>query len=89
MSDVQIYGKNAKWVRLSDGSSFPLAVSLDEDVNGIEWRLRYSPDSITREDKLVLAGIVAAYNALIFDSDRAKRDLVSRDIRSAVKAATA
>ena len=34
----------------------------------IEWRLRYAPDSITREDQLKLASLVNAYETLIHGS---------------------
>ena len=77
----------SNWVKLSDGSSFPLALSLDPDEYGIEWRLRYAPDSITRGDLFHLAAIVSAYNVLIYESNREKRDLVSRDMKQAMNEA--
>jgi len=31
----------------------------------IEWRLRYAPDAMTREDQLVAASVLAAYRCLV------------------------
>ena len=78
----------SNWVKISDGSSFPLAASTDPDELDLEWRLRYAPDSIERGDLLHLASIVSSYNYLIYECDRTKRDLVARDMRQAFKEAT-
>ena len=42
----------------AEGTTWPI------NVSGIEWKLRYSPDSLTREDELVLASVVHAYDYL-------------------------
>ena len=61
---------------LSDGSSWPGIYEASQ----LNWRLRYSPDSITREDQLVLASILGSYSYMMYDTNRATRDLVSKDL---------
>ena len=75
----------ARYITVSDGSSWPLAISLDPDSVGIEWRLRYAPDSITRTDLLVLAGIISAYNGMMLAKTASKAPRVLRDYRREVK----
>lgn len=36
-----------------------------EDMSQLAWRLSWAPDSITKEEKLVLAALIAAYRELI------------------------
>lgn len=84
MSDPHI--KNQR-VYLGDGSMFPLTLSLDHDLNGIDWRLRYAQAGITKADMYFLASVVDAYEALLFDATRARREDVVRKVRLAVKEA--
>ena len=35
------------------------------NVGDLGWKLRYAPDTLTREDQLVLASVVASYCYLI------------------------
>jgi hypothetical protein len=58
---------------LSDGSSWP------EPRADLEWTLRYG--NPTREQLLSAAGVVSAYESLVYDSTRSKRDLVCREMR--------
>jgi hypothetical protein len=44
-----------------DGTVWPVNLTGDEDTYGLEHRLRYSPEALTREDQLVLASVVASY----------------------------
>jgi hypothetical protein len=71
-------------VTLPDGSSWPRpALGYDEDGD-IGWRCRYSPDSITRQDLMRLAGIVDAYGILVAESTQKRRDYVCRELRAAL-----
>lgn len=58
---------------LSDGSSWPAPPSV------LEWTLRYGEP--TREQLLAAAGVVSAYESLVYGSTREKRDLVCREMR--------
>lgn len=49
---------------------------------GLEWRLRYAPDSIDRRDQLLLASIVAAYSALTNPWSIAPREKFARARRA-------
>ncbi len=51
------------------------------------WKLRYAEDSLTREDRLVLASIVDAYNALVMEKTCAQRNRVVSGLRKAMSAA--
>lgn len=48
----------------------------DDPDGGLEWRLRYAPESLTRQDQLVLASIVAAYRELLTCPMRRRNDVV-------------
>lgn len=58
-----------------------------ERLSDLEWRLRYAPNSLAREDQLVLASVVAAYAQMIGDPAR-KRNAVVAEIRGALKRGT-
>lgn len=49
-------------------------------MDELEWRLRYLPDRITREELLEVASVVSAYTALL-RAPRARREEVVRRIR--------
>jgi len=53
------------WLRIvaEDGST--MTWPNPTDPRELEWRLRYSPDSITRGDEMALASLVHAYGYLI------------------------
>lgn len=51
-------------------------------VAELEWRLRYAPASVSREDQLFLASLVAAYVQMAGDP-QAKRNAVCREVREA------
>lgn len=61
---------------LSDGSSWPSI----QDSDKLEWKLRYNPEGITREDLLVAASILRSYSYLVYDANRAKRELVAKEL---------
>jgi hypothetical protein len=70
---VRIAGRSAMF----DGMVWPIP---DSDT---EWRLRYAPESITRQDQLYLASVVAAYWAL-FTKPRIQREFAIRHVRAAM-----
>ena len=72
-------------ITVSDGSSWPRPYVENEEDVGIEWKLRYAPRLLNRSDFLEIAAIMSAYDHLILGSTQAKRDLVCRDIRAALK----
>jgi hypothetical protein len=66
------------WPRLGTPE---IGAEMDADL---EWRLRYSPDSISFEDKLVAAAYIQAYRALI-TTGRLDRENVIRNLKAAEK----
>lgn len=72
-----------RFAQLPDGSVWPRTGDHpDPDEIGLEWRLRYAPESITRGDQLHLASIVSAYRELI-RCPETRRRVVIRGLRSA------
>ena len=73
-----------EWLRLppADGTTWPLPESEDGDAHTVEWKLRYAPNQLTREDQLYLASICSAYGALVDASLSRSRDVL-RALRSA------
>ena len=73
-------------IKLSDGSSWPRPALESDEEFSIEWKLRYRPLTlITPEERMEAASIIAAYNYLVAESTRTKRDLVCREIRQAMR----
>jgi hypothetical protein len=70
-------------IHISDGSTFPRPC-LESDNAPLSWILTYGQP--TREELLAAASIIQAYGYLLLNSDRAKRDLVCREVRSALRA---
>lgn len=56
------------------GMTWPLP---DDDL---EWRLRYAPDSLTRQDEMYLASLNSAYREL-FTCNREKRERIVRELK--------
>jgi len=68
--------------QLPDGSVWPrTGDSEDPGEVGLEWRVRYAPESITRGDQLHLASIVSAYRELLRCTEKRRR-VVVRGMRS-------
>lgn len=57
------YSVHGRFVRGED-NTWPLWWEVDADSDGVEWKLRYAPDRLSRSDMLLCASIVAAYRAL-------------------------
>lgn len=70
-------------IKLSDGSLWPRPC-MESDDRPTSWAARYS--TLTREEIMRLASIADSYGYLVCETDRAKRDLVAREIRAALKA---
>lgn len=68
----------SRWGR-ADDTTWPI------NVGELEWKLRYAPDSLTREDQLMLASVVGSYSFLI-DPTRTHGDAAA-SLRRARKAA--
>lgn len=61
---------------LSDGSSWPTV----QDSDKLQWKLRYNPEGITKGDLLVAASILGSYSYLVYYANRAKRELVAKEL---------
>lgn len=72
-------------IDLSDGSSWPRPALESDPEYGVGHTLRYGTP--TRGDLLRAAAIVDAYGYLVAESTKAKRDLVCREIRAAMRGA--
>ena len=66
--------------KMFDGMTWPLP------DNDLEWRLRYAPDSMTRQDEMHLASMNSAYRELIVCS-REKREKIVRELRKEIQSA--
>lgn len=53
-----------------------------QEMADLGYRLRYCPESITVEDRMVLAELVSAYIQMVNDPQK-KRNAVCREIREA------
>ncbi|WP_280389855.1 hypothetical protein [Nocardia wallacei] len=78
MSDLLGAGVR-QWRKLSDGSVWPV-IEHGEDVDSVEWRLRHA--TLTREDAMYAASVMAAYNYLVYEANRDKAALVRRELRA-------
>lgn len=65
--------------KLPDGTLFP------DNTNDIEWRLRYAPDTINREDQLNLASICSAYRYITKEATQERVKYVCRHIKESDK----
>lgn len=64
----------SRYRRLADETVWP--TPGDDPDGGLEWRLRYAPEGLTRQDQLVLASIVAAYRELLGCPARRRAEVV-------------
>jgi len=55
-----------------------------DEWSGIGWKCRYAPDTVTREDLLILASIADSYGYLICETTRERREYVVREMRKAL-----
>lgn len=79
----------SRFLRLPDGSVWPRPSLSSDDEVGLEWKLRYAPDSLTREDQLLLASIVSGYGHLIAEATKPRRDEVCRQVLELLRAEVA
>lgn len=59
-------------LHLEDGTTWPCPEPADGDP-GPEWRARYAPGSLTREDLLWLASVSHAYRYIVHEPSAGKR----------------
>lgn len=57
--------RSERHASLSDGTTWALPEPDDGDTNTVEWKLRYAPNQITREDQLYLASVYSSFAALL------------------------
>jgi hypothetical protein len=55
----------ARGATFDDGTHWALPEVHDDNAHGVEWKLRYAPNQLTREDQLYLAGVLASYGSLL------------------------
>lgn len=75
-------------LRLSDGTTWPRPDLESDQGHGIGWKLRYTDEPLTRADRMRLASIVHAYGYLLLETNRARRDQVCRDVKTALRTTT-
>jgi hypothetical protein len=68
-----------RFLTLSDETVWPTPGDIP-DGDGLERRLRFRPESITRSDQLVMASIISAYRELI-RCPETRRRFVVRELR--------
>lgn len=66
---------------------FPMPYEPNSDT-GIAWKLTYSPESMTRADRMYAASIVSAYGYLICEMNARDRQSVVSEIRRCMSEVT-
>lgn len=66
---------------LPDEGTWPV-IEHEDDIDSVEWRLRYAPAHVTREDMLFAASVLSAYGYLVYEASREKVALVRRELRA-------
>lgn len=64
---------NAYFVKIED-MTWP---SIGKDIHELAWKQRYSTQTITDNEKLIIASIMDAYCALIQKPSRARAKIIS------------
>jgi hypothetical protein len=75
-------------IKTSDGTVWPLPDIELGDESSIGWKLIHAPNLLTKQDQMVAASIIQAYDYLILTATVEKARLVKRDLRAAVKELT-
>ncbi len=68
-----------RYARGDGGTTWPVVQYGEHDV---EWKLRYHPESLTREDRLWLASVIVAYQHLTDPHSVAPREKFARARRA-------
>lgn len=76
--------KPKSWLRVPGEDGSVMTWPNPTDPTELEWRLRYSPESITRGDQLAIASVLSAYGYLIGLDARTRQRRVMQ-IRRAIK----
>lgn len=79
MSEIRILGE--KSFASFDTMCWPLP---GERCGDIEWKLRYTPGSLTRADQLVAASILSAYREMVAMPETRRRPILRR-LREALR----
>jgi|TARA_R100000482_G_scaffold124710_1_gene78535 hypothetical protein len=75
-------------IAIPGGGSWVRPALESDDEYGLGWKLRYSPDAISRADQIALAEIVDAYGYLLLKTTRDQRDRICRGIRVRMQSGT-
>jgi hypothetical protein len=75
-----------RYLRLFQGDpdkarTFPSPIETVSDQNGVGWKLRYAPQTLTEEDQMYAASILDAYAYLICEMTAKDRQSVVSEIR--------
>ena len=63
-----------------DGMCWPRA---GDAAGELQWRLRYAPQSVTREDQLHAAQIIEAYQTLVLGRTQKRRNEIAKKLAEA------
>lgn len=80
MKEESKKGKIGKHYVHFDGCTWPSLDMGTDDIVSLEWVCRYYPDGLTKQNLLVIASIISAYNTLIV-MPQARRNKVCKSIR--------
>ena len=78
----------ARGATFDDGTHWTLPEVHDDDAHDTEWKLRYAPNQLTRDDQLYLAGLVASFGALLMLTTKDGRERLAA-LKRAYEAARA
>lgn len=72
------------WARFDDNTTWSLPPDYDDEGPTLEWTQRYGSDEAILKQRLVVASVLACYEALILLPSRARNERV-KAIREAMK----
>lgn len=68
--------------------TFPSPIEPAPDDYGVGWKLRYAPESMTREDQMYASSIMSAYAYLVCEMTAKDRQSVVSEMRRQISAAS-
>ncbi|WP_336698203.1 hypothetical protein [Curtobacterium sp. USHLN213] len=72
---------NISWMRIADSNWPRPEMERDEEVS-VSWKLRYAPESLTREEQLYAASVMNSYGYLLVDTTNARTAQVKREAKT-------
>jgi hypothetical protein len=80
---------SGRYLRLFQGDpdktrTLPSPIETVSDQNGVGWKLRYAPQTLTKEDQMYAASILDAYAYLVCEMTAKDRQSVVSEIRRLV-----